>query len=75
MHEVKFGKDNVTLKHIPTRNYMCMEGSLDPEDPYGEAKLETLHYTMAKSDDQDEFVTEVLLPVACDSEEFNYLER
>ena len=27
------------------------------------------------SDDQDEFVTEVLLPVACDSEEFNYLER
>lgn len=44
------GKDNVSLKHIPTRNYMCMEGHLDPDDPYGEAKLETLHYTMAKSD-------------------------
>lgn len=44
------GKDNVSLKHIPTRNYMCLEGSLDPDDPYGEAKLETLHYTMAKSD-------------------------
>ena len=44
------GKDNVSLKHVPTRNYMCMEGTLDPDDPYGEAKLETLHYTMAKSD-------------------------
>lgn len=25
------------------------------------------------SDDQDEYVTEILLPVECDSEEFNYL--
>ncbi|MBQ2678380.1 MAG: MerR family transcriptional regulator [Firmicutes bacterium] len=44
------GQDNVTLKHIPTRSYMCMKGVLDADDPYGEAQLETLHYTMAKSD-------------------------
>ena len=44
------GKDNVTLKHVPTRSYMCMEGVLDADDPHGEAQLETLHYTMAKSD-------------------------
>ncbi|MCR4601328.1 MAG: MerR family transcriptional regulator [Clostridia bacterium] len=44
------GPDNISLKHIPTRNYMCLEGTLDADDPFGEAKLETLHYTMAKSD-------------------------
>lgn len=42
------GKDNVCLKHVPTRRYMCMEGTLDAEDPYSEASLETRHYTMAK---------------------------
>jgi len=44
------GKDNFSLKHIPTAKYMYMEGELDMEDPYSEAKLETRHYTMAKSD-------------------------
>lgn len=43
------GKDNITLKHVPTKSYMCMKGFLDIEDPYSEAKLETSHYTMAKS--------------------------
>ena len=27
-----------------------MKGTLDVDDPYSEAKLETMHYTMAKSD-------------------------
>ena len=44
------GPDNVTLKHVPTRTYMCMKGTFDVDDPYSEAKLETMHYTMAKSD-------------------------
>lgn len=44
------GPDNVTLKHVPTRTYMCMKGIFDVDDPYSEAKLETMHYTMAKSD-------------------------
>lgn len=44
------GPENITVKHIPTRTYMCMEGVLDVSDPYSEAKLETKHYTMAKSD-------------------------
>ena len=44
------GPDNVTLKHVPTRTYMCMKGVFDVDDPSSEAKLETMHYTMAKSD-------------------------
>ena len=27
------------------------------------------------SDEQDEYVTEILLPVVCDNDEFNYLEQ
>lgn len=44
------GRDNISLKHVPARRYMCMKGVLDMEDPYSEASLETQHYTMAKRD-------------------------
>lgn len=44
------GPDNFSLKHIPTQKYLCMEGVLDVDDPYSEAKLETRHFTLAKSD-------------------------
>lgn len=44
------GPDNVSLKHVPSRTYMCMQGVWDADDPCSEAKLETMHYTMAKSD-------------------------
>lgn len=43
------GPENITLKHVPTQDYLFMDGILDVDDPYSEAKLETEHYTIAKS--------------------------
>lgn len=43
------GDDNVTLKHIPTNTYMFMDGYVDVDDMYSEARLETSHVTLAKS--------------------------
>lgn len=44
------GPDNICLKHIPTQRYLFMDGFLDVDDPYSEAKLETRHFTLAKND-------------------------
>ena len=33
------GPENITLKHVPTQDYLFMDGILDVDDPYSEAKL------------------------------------